>query len=495
MISPPPQKEMSKQGQSCFPFLDFCDSSQAINGSGIRHTQQPETSVIHAGNRQERQQNHEGNEMKETEELLAAEMNKLSAQERAKALDDLHCVGEGLQETPEMIQQSLAEFDHLVQTSSTNRIYSVAVKQNRAYVEDFEFRLKFLRANLHDARQSVNQMMSFLQQKALYFGEDKVANDIRPGELSGEEIGLMSSGFFQIQEGRDRSGRVIVYNSVNRIPGHCTVETMIRVIYHVFYNMLISKPEVQSKGIILVYYDESKGWGSPIFPDLNFQMKTNKFGNTLPICISSFHICLRSSPGSLALHNRMLQLLLKALPQGARTRARLHYGSDLERQYQLRGYGIPVENFPVDKSGNIRPEVQNAWCQEYLLENGTFAIEQQQEAGQDDDNAADRTPIQGGIWETDVLLGRGRLVQYHLGNIQFREVLDEEVSRFEKLARNQRRPACVDLTNKLIANNGTRFLKENGNDVWVECGFEEVMNKVSQFFRTRRRKMKDEGKL
>ena len=38
-------------------------------------------------------------EMKETEDLLASEMNKLSVQERSKALDDLHCVGEELKET------------------------------------------------------------------------------------------------------------------------------------------------------------------------------------------------------------------------------------------------------------------------------------------------------------------------------------------------------------------------------------------------------------
>ena len=87
--------------------------------------------------------------------------------------------------------------------------------------------MKFLRANLYDARQSVYQMMNFLQQKEVYFGEDKVAHDITPSDLNGEEIEMMRSGFFQIQEGRHRNGRVIIYNSVSSIPSQCTIETMV----------------------------------------------------------------------------------------------------------------------------------------------------------------------------------------------------------------------------------------------------------------------------
>ncbi|CAJ1937616.1 unnamed protein product [Cylindrotheca closterium] len=446
------------------------------------------SAIMHAGHRQ-RQQNHEGNEMKETEELLASELSKLSVQERAKALDDLHCVGEELQETPEMIQHSLSEFDYLVQTCA-NRIYSVAVNQNRAYVQDSEFRLKFLRANMYDTRKSVHQMMSFLQQKALYFGEDKVAHDIAASDLNEDEIELMRSGFCQIQEGRDRNGRVVVFNSFNRMPTRFRgmrdenfAAMNIRVVYHIVFNMLSSIPEVQTKGIVKIYYDESNGGDSPSLPGFNFFSQARQFGDTLPIFISSLHICLHSSPGSLALHNRMLQFLLKALPQSTRTRARLHYGSDLERQYKLRGYGIPLDTFPVDTSGNIRAVGQNTWCKGYLG-NGTLTLGQQ--GGHE---SAAMAPISGGISEADILFGRGRLVQYHHGNIRFRELLGEHIEEYENLPRNQRRKASVVYTRELVAS-GARFLKENGNDGWIVCDFEEAVGKVLQFYRTSRRNRK-----
>ena len=43
-------------------------------------------------------------EMKPIEDFHASEMNNISIQERSKALDDVHCVGDELDETPEMIQ-------------------------------------------------------------------------------------------------------------------------------------------------------------------------------------------------------------------------------------------------------------------------------------------------------------------------------------------------------------------------------------------------------
>ena len=132
--------------------------------------------------------------------------------------------------------------------------------------------------------------------------------------------------------------------------------------------MWSSMPEVQRKGINMIYYDESKGGEVPKSPALNFQMTAHNFFEILPGNLSSIHLCLHSSPGSLALHNSVLHRFLKALPQSSRTRARLHYGSDQERQYHLRGYGIPIDKFPADENGNIHTEVQNATCCHDYLE-------------------------------------------------------------------------------------------------------------------------------
>lgn len=94
-------------------------------------------------------------------------------------------------------------------------------------MEDSAFRLKFLRAKRFDSRQAIHQMMNFLEQEAVYFGEEKVAYIITPSDLYDEEIQLIRSGFFQIMAGRDRRGRVIVFDSVKRIPNQIKIGTMV----------------------------------------------------------------------------------------------------------------------------------------------------------------------------------------------------------------------------------------------------------------------------
>lgn len=147
--------------------------------------------------------------MKPTEDFLSSEMSKLSLQERSKAMDDLHCVGEELEESPEMIQQKLKEFDEVVQQGNYPK-YSQAAKQNRAFVEDSSFRLMFLRANSYDAKKSAQQMVNHLHQKAQYFGEDKLGRDINFDDLTSEDIEVMLTGFLHVQADRDRTGRGII---------------------------------------------------------------------------------------------------------------------------------------------------------------------------------------------------------------------------------------------------------------------------------------------
>ena len=79
--------------------------------------------------------------MKETEDVLAKELSKLTFQERTKVMDDLHCVGDDLKETPEMIERSLEMFDEALHNEKDS-FYDMAASQNRAYVEDNSFRLR-----------------------------------------------------------------------------------------------------------------------------------------------------------------------------------------------------------------------------------------------------------------------------------------------------------------------------------------------------------------
>ena len=159
------------------------------------------------------QPSHDGNNSsnaKQIEDILSSELSKLSVKERSEAYDDVHCVGDELQETPEMVQRSLLEFEQAI-PRYRNTAYELACKQNKAYIEDPSFRLRFLRAQMHNVDKAVAQMMKFLKYKGEFFGEDKIASEITLDDLDEEDMELMLSGLFHIQAERDRMGRIIMY--------------------------------------------------------------------------------------------------------------------------------------------------------------------------------------------------------------------------------------------------------------------------------------------
>lgn len=151
-------------------------------------------------------------EIKDAEEFLASELSKVSIQERHKAMDDVHCVGEELQEDPSMLERGLREFQkELAELARADRIYQLAVNQNQSYIEGENFRLMFLRANMYDAKRSVRQMLNLLRYKAQYFGEDKVGREITLDDLDPDAIDFVYSGRFHMQREKDRFGRHVVY--------------------------------------------------------------------------------------------------------------------------------------------------------------------------------------------------------------------------------------------------------------------------------------------
>jgi len=257
---------------------------------------------------------------------------------------------------------------------------------------------------------------------------------------------------------------------------------LLHVVYHIFFNILSAMPSVQKKGIVMILYDESKGKETVEFPGFGFQMRVVQFFNSLPLRDSSMHMCMYAAPSSLAIYDSMLQTCLKFMANHSITRTRLHYGSDMERQYRLRTFGISLDNFPVDTSGDACLVNPKAWCEEYLRR-GSSTIS---ESASHENVAPHTTGLE--LREIDVLFGRGRFIR-HPGNVRFREFLSGKTEEYERLPRHQRRSACIDYSREVMSS-GARFLRQTENNLWVVCDFDQVVDKVAQYFRTGRRDRK-----
>ncbi|CAJ1967218.1 unnamed protein product [Cylindrotheca closterium] len=488
--------------------------------------------------------------MKETEDMLASELNKLSLQERTKALEDIHCVGQDLEETPELVEELLAEFDRTAQQQEQHDpTYKMIAKRYREYIEDPSFRLKFIRSNTHNVGKAVNQMLHFLRNKAKYFGNDCIGREITIHDLNEEDRELLLSGIYHIQKDKDQKGRVILY-FFSEFLGSAKAETFCRVAYYVYFNILIPIPEVQMKGLVNIFYDVSKVDELPLIPNMNLALTIMDMVTSLPIRFSARHYCLKARQEKLDLFNSLLQSLFKSCQQSyGKVRSRMHYGSDIELQYQLRSHGINTDSSPINPKGGLREDIRNDWLYDHLRRERTIIAytpsiqpppseepnvdviapdelwlprakagdvetfhhtvdhdakgligrngkahgiseSRVSQAGADEkhhrsSNIIENAPITPTFG--DIFLGRGRVLQNVPGNIHFRKLATEYKDEYEK-APPRRRKEIVSEVGRVLSTDGRRFLKQTNTGAWVKSSDKEAKTKIAQFFRDFRKK-------
>lgn len=470
---------------------------------GYRREDQNETSLV-------REQNEI---MKKMEELLASSLKTLSLQERTEAFDDVHCVGDELKETPQKMKQALEDFDAGVQKEShKHSVYETAVQQNRAFVEDDSFRLKFLRANFYNVDKSVHQMMRFLKLKETYFGIDKVAKEITLDDLNEEDMEVVLSGVWHVQEERDRSGRVILHAFSNL---RWKTENLVRGAYIVFFNILASEEVVQTKGAVHIVHNVARTGQQTAMPQFDTLMTVNDaLANIFPFRNSAMHFCLHHQAPSVegegsAFLKSLLLPVLKAIPLYETVRTRIHDGHGVELQYQLRTHGIPLDSFPVDMDGKVREYNFYNWFYLYQqaerdlltrggeIQNSTLSIPEPTPIDFFEPPAIPKGNHSSFIplflrtsvvpSENDILLGRGKFSQSWPGNVEFREFLEGEREDYDRLPRNKRKNKTVEITKALLAT-GIRFYDQDKfTGDWVEADFAQARLKVSTTFRTLRK--------
>jgi len=145
----------------------------------------------------------------ESERMLAQAMSSLPTAERDKIIEEVHGVYKPIEEEAGFVSKKLAALDSEI-SMQKNDAYEIALKQNRSFVEDYDFRLMFLRSEDFVASAASNRMMQYLKLKQMYFGEEKITKDITFLDLSEDDILSLRTGAIQVLSEKDRSGRAVV---------------------------------------------------------------------------------------------------------------------------------------------------------------------------------------------------------------------------------------------------------------------------------------------
>lgn len=275
-----------------------------------------------------------------------------------------------------------------------------------------------------------------------------------------------------------------------------------------WWNIIGHCTEVQSKGIVLMYLDTPRPEEEDLYPESDTSVhKLLDATLSLPLRSSACHYLLKQADNaSQMFENSLLSFTVGGLSLYSRVRTRIHHGTIMELKYKLRGHGVPLDSFPVDMNGNMREDIINAWYYEHLVKEGMISVVPSEGLERNEKDAypelhpsavelpqaqsqAQRTKASSVISpsDSDVLSGRGRFLQNHPGNQRFRKFVEDHFHEYDALARYDRMAFTTNLTNILLEDK-IRFLEQTIRGDWVTLNLQEVRKKVSQQFRTLRKK-------
>ena len=243
-------------------------------------------------------------------------------------------------------------------------------------------------------------------------------------------------------------------------------------------------------------------------PGINFLLKVKDAAMSFPIRYSAAHYYLQTNEDNLVLHNAILKPMVNSLPQYIRVRSRIHVGSSVELRYQLPSHGIPLDTFPIDIDGKVRESILNLWFYKYqqmqteitgaseivnssLGEQGGVPTWPMDQSNLSVPSSVAYMPFVKaqsiGPTKSDILLGRGRFAQSWDGNVMFRDYIEAQSDDYDSLPRAKRQRKTIEVTHELISK-GIQFFEQKESGEWVEADHPEARKKVSQMFRSIRKR-------
>ncbi len=150
---------------------------------------------------------------REIDDLLSKELLKLSMQDRNAIVEEIHGVQTiAPRETPLMIQSALREFAVHVDQMPIDQKAAFLRSQElypHSYINEKDFRLRFLRCDLFDTKKAAIRFVEFLDLVSDLFGDYVLRRPIQITDFTWEEMQAMRHGYLQLLPYRDRSGRRI----------------------------------------------------------------------------------------------------------------------------------------------------------------------------------------------------------------------------------------------------------------------------------------------
>jgi hypothetical protein len=136
----------------------------------------------------------------------------------------------------------------------------------------------------------------------------------------------------------------------------------------------------------------------------------------------------------------------------------MHSGENIERQYSIRSYGIPIELIPLTDTGNIKTTYLKQWMKLRRI------IEVMKMTEGADKNFDSIIECPG---SNDVVFRSGTSMSCHPGNVRFRCMVESKHDTPSNVSQTTQAELAEQLIEE-IESRGGRFLKWDNRGYWTE---------------------------
>lgn len=388
------------------------------------------------------------------DELLSRELLKLSLQDRNAINEEIHGVQTfAPKESPEMLAEALRKMEIEIREIEHKAAFDRSQQFPNTYVNNADFRLKFLRSDLFEVKQAAKKMVGFLELVSELYGDFALRRQIQMSDLSREEMQYFRVGHIQLLPYRDRSGRRILA-FVGGFGIHWALVTRVKIL---IYIMLAASEDIetQRQGITSIIWPGTKlpqgDTVNKIKLDRILYMK--RIYENLPVRTCSLHYCTSVTP----FFKVMKALFILSMPHNIK-RMKFHVGENIELQYSVKSYGIPVELIPLTESGNIKTTYLKQWMKLRRV------IEVMKMTDRGNDNAVSIIECPG---SNDVVFRSGTSMSCHPGNVRFRCMVESKHETPSIVSQTTQAELAEQLIEE-IEEEGGRFLKWDSRGYWME---------------------------
>jgi len=433
------------------------------------------------------------------DKLFAKALTNLSFHDRTTIEDEIHgvsCIA--VEETPDLLESSLIHFELELHRIDSKPAYDKAqelllLSSNPfsicCYINDNNFRLRFLRCELFDVRKAVERYIKYLDFVAEVYGEYALQRPIRMSDLTNEEIKFLRTGKTQLLPYPDRCGRrIIVFPSTNQLD-EVPKKSMLKVGFYILNacvggcdttNNDFNNIECHRKGLIIISFvhlnsDTVSKFNLKLIKDkLSAQMM---IAQAIPIRMVGNHVCY---PNTQAYRVRGKVVGMANSVWNSRTK--IHLGNPIEWRYALQGYGIPTEIIPSTDTGTIKLDNWKKWIKLKTYSEQLYIS--RSESGRDDGSDSTSGSVSTTLASTstikpmnsivecpgshDVIFRKGKTMMYHPGNVLFQNIIESRIQEhsIDPKTTYARRQAIEMEVIQQIKNDCGRFLKWEIDKGW-----------------------------